>query len=799
MAKGSHAFLPSFFSAILQRAALLGLAAAALVVLLGAHFTSAPVQVRRIAPTETLQPQPRAGYPPPPSRVVAELPQQSPPALSPPTEPPYRDPPPPPPSGPSSAPPLPPLPPLPDHVAFLNPAAAWLTEPTARRNGVALLLFRRFDGTNVSTWYRGHASWRGGSIRNFVGDSCLVAALATTGSSGGVPKESRLQLRVDPTTIHFAHDCLAERALPFERRSRIEDPRLFRRADGQLQALYASPIGGGDIHSISSAPIELISAPAGGVGAGDDGHTMRTRVRLALERRVALCATLLTSLGLEHTPQKNWSPFVWDGADYIVYSPVPLRIFRVDYPSGACHEAPAATPPALLARVDACAGGTARAAGTPLRDLTRAWRRCTGALLPLPRAVGNADERRMRRGYTLALGGGTPGVHLRGASASGRGRSAWPQWLGRSGLARDDTIDDLILFAGHSRLHVNAPALLDALSGAPSGGGMGGGVGSGFADVGPDAGWHASYPKMYHAFWYAIRPPSTRGRAAGGSNASFALTSMSRLFTPPNTHLPRPKIVFPTGLLLADAQEERCATPLLCASTRQLVLTYGELDVFSHAWAISLAEVGRAMLHPAALGRTVISTAAKPSRADAADAPSVAEATAAEVPLIIRSRRRVASAATPNELSMSLYRAPMPLGGGPSPLRASSTVTTLGGGCRALGFEVLWNTALHPFPGAPRADGEDCDAVLSEEAATPQQCCELCAAAAQEAASRAGRRRAQRGACTAWTFFAPRCYWAPTCARTLLDRELMWGAVAGLAPSPDPRSSRLQRLRIMRF
>ena len=104
--------------------------------------------------------------------------------------------------------------------------------------------------------------------------------------------------------------------------------------------------------------------------------------------------------------------------------------------------------------------------------------------------------------------------------------------------------------------------------------------------------------------------------------------------------------------------------------------------------------------------------------------------------------------------------------------------------CRTLGYEVHWNAALHAFPGAPTGGaGEACaDEVVSAEADSPQRCCALCAAAQEAAASkRAGGQQAARAACTSWSFFAPRCYWAPGCTRALAHRKVMWGAVAGLS------------------
>ena len=359
----------------------------------------------------------------------------------------------------------------------------------------------------------------------------------------------------------------------------------------------------------------------------------------------------------------------------------------------------------------------------------------------------------MRRSFTLSLGGGTPGVLLcgtgtgsacGGASSVGVGgrstpdgaASPLPAWLTRSGLARVG-MNDVLLFAGHSRLHAATPALVDRMLGGDSGS---------FAEVGPEREWHASYPKIYHVFWYALAAPSAAG-------APFELASVSRLFTPPNTRLTHPKIVYPTGLLQT--------------STNRLLLTYGELDIYSHAWSPSLAEVARSMLPPSAL-------ASAASTATLADS-TVADASA--LPLILRpaeaARRRSANAAAANELSASLYGAPMPLGA-PALSRATSMTDRE---CRSFGYELHWNTALHAFPGAPASPHGGCEGVVSEEADSPQRCCAICAAAGGDDR---GGRRSRRAACSSWSYFAPRCYWTPGCSRTLVHREIMWGAVAGL-------------------
>ena len=649
----------------------------------------------------------------------------------------------------------PPLPP-PAHIAILNPTTAWLRPPSTTHNGIALLLFRRFDGSNTSTWYKGHPTWRHGSIRNFVGESCLVGALATTVGGADAP----LRLQVDPSSIHFAHDCAHERSLPFERKSRIEDARLFKRADGKLQIIYSSPVGGG-LHTIFTAPIELTNAADGTKlplldGNSPVGENVQIRAHVALDQKVELCSGLLTSLKLHKSDQKNWSPFAYASHDYVVFSLIPLRVFKVDHSSGECTEASARTPQALSSRLAECnRGATSEGAPTfadvPLKEQNQAWRRCTGSLLPLPRGIGDATERRLRRGFTLSFGGGTPGVLLEGMGGGDQsaGQQWAPAWLARSGLSTTaDRGRGVLLFAGHSKLKANSAAMLDRIVG------VGPGV---FADVGPEHEWHQSYEKLYHVFWYAIRPPPLPTGAA--SDAPFELVSISRLFTPPNTRTSHPKIVYPSGLLLAPTQGAPCSSlPLsspLCVKTTKLLLTYGELDVFAHAWAPSLVEVGRSMLPPDALAP------------DASDLPLVLRAAEA-------TRRRSASAAQVNELAAPLYAAALAAGGAAN---GSATQHVVGQrSCRQRGYEVHWNAALHAFDGAPRHHSDDdarCSRLVSEEAASPQECCAICAAAAP-------RGHDADSGCTSWTYFAPKCYWAAGCTRTLADKQVMWGAVAGL-------------------
>ena len=166
------------------------------------------------------------------------------------------------------------------------------------------------------------------------------------------------------------------------------------------------------------------------------------------------------------------------------------------------------------------------------------------------------------------------------------------------------------------------------------------------------------------------------------SDAPFELVSISRLFTPPNTRTSHPKIVYPSGLLLAPTQGAPCSSlPLsspLCVKTTKLLLTYGELDVFAHAWAPSLVEVGRSMLPPDALAP------------DASDLPLVLRAAEA-------TRRRSASAAQVNELAAPLYAAALAAGGAAN---GSATQHVVGQrSCRQRGYEVHWNMASTPLMG----------------------------------------------------------------------------------------------------
>ena len=610
-------------------------------------------------------------------------------------------PPPPPP------PPPPPLPPivLPPQIAFLNPTAVWLREPSQLDpTGQALVLMRRFDGTNATTWYKGApAGWRAGSIRNFVGETCLVAALAYTrqrwppslplpssSSTAAPPTAAASPLEIDPSSIHYAHDCLAERraSARWSDHSRIEDARAFRRADGSLWLLYSSPMGGEERHTVFAAPVEM------------RGARTATRARVALERRVAPCAALLSRLELPRF-QKNWAPFAYGGQDFVVYSVLPLRIFRVEYESAVvgehreagvaeCEEVSASTPVELKERLEDC-NAISRLPSHAQQQA--AWRRCTGSARPLARvwAGGAAEERQLARAFTLTLGGGTPGVLL-AAHADGRHR---PDRLpGPATAALGGGGDDILLFAGHSKLHAGSAALIDQMQPAPADAVD---TDDAHPDVGPESGWHASYEKLYHAFWYALKPRGASSVAPSSSSRfTFELVSLSRFFTPPNSRWDHPKIVYPTGLLLhpatltasnssdavaTAAAADGCASPFGCAGSTRLHMTYGELDVLGHAWSPTLREILRTLI------------------------PSDRLATRA-LPLWLRdgeaARRRHASTTQPNDLSAPFYASHLPVGAPRSGETKGAAARAAGGEhavsrCRGSGFEMLWNTALHPF------------------------------------------------------------------------------------------------------
>lgn len=650
------------------------------------------------------------------------------------------------------SPPPPPSPspsmPLPRHVAFLNPSAVWWRQPSGPRdNGVALVVARRFDGTNTSTWYHGHAQWRAGSIRNFVGESCLVGALATTDARG--------RLRMEVGAVHYVHDCIGERSKPWRARSRIEDARAFRRADGGLQLLYSSPMGG-DAHAVYSAPIEVNAVPdaspvvaanaAGRSAAADREDPRQLRATVRLDQRVALCADLLVARGLPAV-QKNWSPFVHGGADYIVYSFSPLRVWRVDHVHGQCTEANAVSSTALDEVLSSCndfAGAGDEAAVQAM------WRRCTGSsrkLRSLP-----AD----RQHFSLSIGGGTPGVVLPMVRTTGGSHG---QRHARGDAAKDALASgaSTVLFLAHSRLYAASSLLLRLLAPRPP------------ADVGPEREWHQAYNKRYHALWITLRCASD---PASGT-PSFEVGALSRLFTPPNTRVAGPKIVFPTGLLLVGTDavgrlapgatlDKHPGTRKVPRPARLAIVLYGELDVYSHAWTVSLQQVRARLLMP-----------------------HVWQLRVANGSLVHAWPQRNAQS---SEMTAALYTAPSPVGaeidsranvGEGEGAELASMIPIAHGppreippSCHSRGFELLWNVALVPFQGAPRppatadADGCSSDAVQRHSVENGiSSCCALCHQHGQQ--------------CSSWTYFAPVCYWTPPCQGALDNPVLMWGAISG--------------------
>ena len=310
-----------------------------------------------------------------------------------------------------------------------------------------LLLARRFDGSAGRTWYPGHDDWRGGSIRNFVGDSCVVAAFATVRPLGVVA--------VDNRSFQFVDDCGSSQ--PWHERARLEDARAIVRADGSYALVYTR-VGRREAHVMHSVPL-VVDA------------TART-ARAALERRVELCTALLDRLG-ESTFQKNWAPFSYGGRDYVVYSIAPLRVWRVDHDTGACEVAAATPAPALEALVRNC---SAIDAIDGHAAQTEAWRRCTGSRQQFPKA-----GRTLRRA-TLSLAGGTPGVAVA------------PRDLGLGGEA------PVLVFAGHSKLTAASAALLERIEPCEEA-----------EAVGPDGDWHCAYSKLYLAFLFVLAPTPTGG------------------------------------------------------------------------------------------------------------------------------------------------------------------------------------------------------------------------------------------------------------------------------------------------
>ena len=296
-------------------------------------------------------------------------------------------------------------------------------------------------------------------------------------------------------------------------------------------------------------------------------------------------------------------------------------------------------------------------------------------------------------------------------------------------------------------------------------------------DVGPELEWHASYDKLYRAFWYTLRASKHHDQGEGGVRFQFA--SMSRAFVPPNSHLTFPKIIYPMGLLLLAPLDNRSAPAVATSATTSgaagggatapvspcslVLLTYGELDVFSHAWATPARLVRDALLTPAALRDAVRASSFLPSAAERVQQRAAAAA----------GRR---SGAVENELSAFWYRSALsPLLTDPRSDNIAAFITTnaSGGSCRAAGFQTLWNSALYPFEGAPldyERPGLNCGRLKERTADSAQDCCALCA---EQGAER----------CPAWSFFAPTCYWSSRCKRTIVNHQQMWGAVSGYRSS----------------
>lgn len=602
---------------------------------------------------------------------------------------------------------------LPLQTAFLNPAAMWL-QPT----GEVLVLARRFDASDRPTWYSHHPDWRAGSIRNFVGDSCLVAAFGRLDLDSG-------HLSLEAQTVQYADDCDSGDSSVdklWADRSHIEDARPFVRADGSRQVVYNVPEEGG-LHSMYSAPLLV--------------DLQSRRARLDLTRRVALCQNLVRALG-EGGLQKNWSPFSYGGRDYLVYQVLPLRVWGVDHDTGACVEASAQTPPAFLEALRVCNGID----HLPDQEAEqRAWRMCTGSRRPFPQF-----GKRVRH-FSLSIGGGSPGVQWawgRAGSTLAAASAATGVSTGAASTAvynetREGDSFDEILFAGHSQLYAESPQLLDFVQPAEQ------------TEVGPEAEWHSSYSKLYHTIWYTLRP-----QVASDGDVRFMLNSMSRLFTPPNSRFQFPKVTYPMALLVTPPSTQR-------SRPARVILTYGELDVLSQSWAAAREKVAQTLLPPA---------------------PFAAALRASSLLLSVRERK--AQWGHPdvqmNEFSgvwyhSTLAAAPCTLAGVLQKEPNSSR------SCKALGFQMLWNSALLPFPGTPHGRGSSdarCKPLHQQTVLSVQGCCAWC--------SEQGQR------CTAWSYFAPRCYWSSQCQRTIAHHQVMWGAISGFrlkrVPHPQPCAGR---------
>ena len=147
-------------------------------------------------------------------------------------------------------------------------------------------------------------------------------------------------------------------------------------------------------------------------------------------------------------------------------------------------------------------------------------------------------------------------------------------------------------------------------SSAVAGGGLE--AGGTAVEVGPEAEWHRSYEKLYHAFWYVVAAPTNRSHlgvsphelGASPQADAFELVAISRLFTPPNSRLASPKIVYPTGLLMHTHHREdvRDCSHRDCSHhpSSRVYMTYGELDVLPQAWSPALGEVLASLQLPTA-------------------------------------------------------------------------------------------------------------------------------------------------------------------------------------------------------
>ena len=423
--------------------------------------------------------------------------------------------------------------------------------------------------------------------------------------------------------------------------------------------------------------------------------------RVALERRVAPCAALLSRLELPRF-QKNWAPFAYGGQDFVVYSVLPLRIFRVEYESAVvgerreagvaeCEEVSASTPVELKERLEDC-NAISRLPSHAQQQA--AWRRCTGSARPLaPR-----------------LGGGC----RRGARARTRIHAHPRRWHARSAACRTrrrPTPSGSSPWAGNCRTRWRRrrhPPLCRALEAAR---GICGADRPNAAGAGRRRRHRRRTSRRRAREWVARKLREAvprllvRTQAAGASSVApssssrftFELVSLSRFFTPPNSRWDHPKMVSPhraaaahpatltasnsSDAVATAAAADGCASPFGCAGSTRLHMTYGELDVLGHAWSPTLREILRTLI------------------------PSDRLATRA-LPLWLRdgeaARRRHASTTQPNDLSAPFYASHLPVGAPRSGETKGAAARAAGGEhavsrCRGSGFEMLWNTALHPF------------------------------------------------------------------------------------------------------